>query len=85
MGRFRFKTFEDLILPGSFIIVAIDTKESGIAKIAGTHLEIIPNIYSGQSGKYYTHAAKNNPNIEVFFEEIYHSLTIYCMKMETID
>jgi len=31
---------------GTFIIVAIDTKESGIAKIAGTHLEIIPNIYS---------------------------------------
>ncbi len=39
---------------GTFIIVAIDTKESGIAKIAGTHLEIIPNIYSGQSGKYFT-------------------------------
>jgi protein pelota len=61
-------------IAGSFIIVAIDTKEAGIAKITGTHLEIIPNIYSGQSGKYYTHAAKNNPNIEVFFEEVYHSL-----------
>jgi protein pelota len=59
---------------GTFIIVAIDTKESGIAKIAGTHLEIIPNIYSGQSGKYYTQGAKNNPNIEVFFEEIYLAL-----------
>ena len=61
-------------IAGRFIIVAIDTKEAGIAKITGTHLEIIPNIYSGQSGKYYTHAAKNNPNIEVFFEEVYHSL-----------
>ena len=61
-------------IAGSFIIVAIDTKEAGIAKITGTHLEIIPNIYSGQSGKYYTHAAKNNPNIEVFFEEVYLSL-----------
>lgn len=59
---------------GTFIIVAIDTKESGIAKIAGTHLEIIPNIYSGQSGKYYTQGAKNNPNIEVFFDEIYLAL-----------
>ncbi|HSF00267.1 MAG: mRNA surveillance protein pelota [Nitrososphaerales archaeon] len=75
------KRWEDLDLKllrsdvaGSFIIVAIDTKEAGIAKITGTHLEIIPNIYSGQSGKYYTHAAKNNPNIEVFFEEVYHSL-----------
>ena len=61
-------------IAGSFIVVAIDTKEAGIAKITGTHLEIIPNIYSGQSGKYYTHTAKNNPNIEVFFEEVYHSL-----------
>ena len=61
-------------IAGSFIVVAIDTKEAGIAKITGTHLEIIPNIYSGQSGKYYTHAAKNNPNIEVFFEEVYLSL-----------
>jgi protein pelota len=75
------KRWEDLDLKllrsdvaGSFIIVAIDTKEAGIAKITGTHLEIIPNIYSGQSGKYYTHAAKNNPNIEVFFEEVYHSM-----------
>jgi len=56
---------------GTFVIVAIDTKEAGIAKITGTHLEIIPNIYSGQSGKYYTQRAKNNPNIEVFFEEVY--------------
>jgi len=75
------KRWEDLDLKllksdvaGSFIIAAIDTKEAGIAKITGTHLEIIPNIYSGQSGKYYVHAAKNNPNIEVFFEEVYHSV-----------
>jgi protein pelota len=75
------KRWEDLDLKllksdvaGSFIIVAIDTKEAGIAKITGTHLEIIPNIYSGQTGKFYTHAAKNSPNIEVFFEEVYHSV-----------
>jgi len=61
-------------IAGTFIIVAIDTKEAGIAKITGTHLEIIPNIYSGQSGKYYIHGAKNNPNIEVFFEEVYLAL-----------
>ena len=75
------KKWEDLDLKllksdvaGIFIIVAIDTKEAGIAKITGTHLEVIPNIYSGQSGKYYTHGAKNNPNIEVFFEEAYLAL-----------
>ncbi|HEU5461170.1 MAG TPA: mRNA surveillance protein Pelota [Nitrososphaeraceae archaeon] len=59
---------------GTFVIVAIDTKEAGIGKITGTHLEIIPNIYSGQSGKYYTQGAKNNPNIEVFFDEVYLAL-----------
>jgi protein pelota len=75
------KKWEDLDLKllksevaGTFIIVAIDSKEAGIAKITGTHLETIPNIYSGQSGKYYTHGAKNNPNIEVFFEEAYLAL-----------
>jgi protein pelota len=75
------KKWEDLDLKllksniaGTFIIVAIDTKEAGIAKITGTHLEIIPNIYSGQSGKYYTHGAKNDPNIEGFFEEVYLAL-----------
>jgi protein pelota len=75
------KKWEDLDLKllksdvaGTFIIVALDTKEAGIAKITGTHLEVIPNIYSGQSGKYYTHGAKNNPNIEVFFEEAYLAL-----------
>lgn len=55
---------------GTFILVAIDTKEAGIAKITGTHLQIIPNIYSGQSGKYYLQTARNNPNIEIFFDEI---------------
>lgn len=55
---------------GTFILVAIDTKEAGIAKITGTHLQIIPNIYSGQSGKYYSQNVRNNPNIEIFFDEI---------------
>jgi protein pelota len=54
----------------NFILVAIDAQEAAVAKISGTHLKIIPNIYSGQSGKRYQHAAKNNPNIEIFFEDI---------------
>ena len=54
----------------NFILVAIDAQEAAVAKISGTHLRIIPNIYSGQSGKRYQHAAKNNPNIEIFFEDI---------------
>ena len=45
-------------------------RKQTVAKIYGTHLKIIPNIYSGQSGKRYQHAPKNNPNIEIFFEDI---------------
>ena len=54
----------------NFILVAIDAQEAAVAKVSGTHLKIIPNIYSGQSGKRYQHVAKNNPNIEIFFEDI---------------
>ncbi|HEX7034009.1 MAG TPA: mRNA surveillance protein pelota [Nitrososphaera sp.] len=53
---------------GSFILVAIDTQEAAVAKVSGTHIKIIPNIYSGQSGKRYQ--TKNNPNIEVYFTDI---------------
>lgn len=52
----------------SFILVAIDTQEAAVAKISGTHVKVIPNIYSGQSGKRYQ--AKNNPSIETFFADI---------------
>src|SRR5919205_151428 len=54
----------------NFTLAAIDAQEAAVAKVSGTHLKIIPNIYSGQSGKRYQHAAKNNPNIEIFFEDI---------------
>lgn len=37
----------------SFILVAIDTQEAAVAKVSGTHVKVIPNIYSGQSGKRY--------------------------------
>jgi protein pelota len=51
----------------SFILVAIDTQEAAVAKVSGTHVKIIPNIYSGQSGKRYQ---TKNPNIEVYFADI---------------
>jgi protein pelota len=55
----------------SFILTAVDLQEAAVAEVSGTHLKIIPNIYSGQSGKRYQQAAKkNNPNIRIFFEEI---------------
>ena len=49
-----------------FLLIAIDTKDCGIGRLKGTHLELTPNIYSGSSGKRY----KSNFNIEKFFEII---------------
>ena len=53
-----------------FILVAIDTADCGIARLKGTHLEFMPNIYSGSSGKRY----KTNFKIEKFFVQVQHSL-----------
>lgn len=49
-----------------FVLVAIDTAECGIARLKGTHIEFIPNIYSGLGGKRY----KTNFDIEKFFEQV---------------
>ena len=51
----------------SFILVAIDTQEAAVAKVSGTNVKVIPNIYSGQSGKRYH---TKNPNIETYFVDI---------------
>jgi protein pelota len=52
--------------------VAIDTQEAAIAKVSGTHVKVIPNIYSGQSGKRYQ---TKNPNIETYFVDIAKTLS----------
>jgi len=49
-----------------FLLVAIDTGDCGIARLKGTHLQFIPNIYSGSSGKRY----KTNFSIEKFFDQV---------------
>ena len=56
------------------VLVAIDTGDCGIARLKGTHLEFLPNIYSGSGGKRY----KTNFNIEKFFEQVRQALmTVY--------
>ncbi|MDH3395774.1 MAG: mRNA surveillance protein Pelota [Nitrosopumilus sp.] len=50
----------------AFVLVAIDTSDCGIARLRGTHLEFMPNIYSGSGGKRY----KTNFNIEKFFDQV---------------
>lgn len=38
---------------GGFVLVAIDRSDCGVGRLAGTHLEVMPNIYSGAGGKRY--------------------------------
>jgi protein pelota len=63
-----------------FILVAIDTGDCGIARLRGTHLEFMPNIYSGSGGKRY----KTNFNIEKFFEQVQHAVSTIIKKGDSI-
>ena len=49
-----------------FILIAVDTGDCGIGRLKGTHLHLLPNLYSGSSGKRY----KSNFKIETFFDDI---------------
>lgn len=51
---------------GSFLLVAIDTTDCGIGRLTGTHLKLVPNLYSGASGKRY----RSKFNIEDFFRDV---------------
>ncbi|MDE1726138.1 MAG: pelota family protein [Thaumarchaeota archaeon] len=55
----------------SFLLVAIDTTDCGIGRLTGTHLNLMPNMYSGASGKRY----KSKFNIEDFFKDIQSAMT----------
>lgn len=48
--------------PG-FVIAAIDTRECGIGRIAGTRLELLPTIRSGAAGKRYRQKFEPGPYI----------------------
>ncbi len=63
-----------------FLLVAIDTGDCGIARLKGTHLQFIPNIYSGSGGKRY----KTNFNIENFFEQVQQALFSIIKEMDSI-
>ncbi len=55
---------------GNFLLVAIDTSDCGIGRLTGTHLKLMPNLYSGASGKRY----KTKFNIEDFFADVKHAI-----------
>jgi protein pelota len=63
-----------------FVLVAIDTGDCGIARLRGTHLEFMPNIYSGSGGKRY----KTNFNIEKFFEQVQQAVSSVIKKGDSI-
>ena len=63
-----------------FLLVAIDTSDCGIARLHGTHLQFVPNIYSGSGGKRY----KTNFNIEKFFEKVHQAIFSIIRKEDSI-
>ena len=64
----------------AFVLVAIDTSDCGIARLRGTHLEFMPNIYSGSGGKRY----KTNFNIEKFFDQVQQAIFSIAKKEDCI-
>jgi len=63
-----------------FLLVAIDSGDCGIARLMGTHLKFVPNIYSGSGGKRY----KTNFNIEKFFEQVKQAIISIIKKVDSI-
>lgn len=63
-----------------FLLIAIDTSDCGIARLHGTHLQFVPNIYSGSGGKRY----KTNFNIEKFFEQVQQAMLSIIKKEDLI-
>jgi protein pelota len=71
----QWKQIQSTILKDSgnntiYLLISIDIQEAAIALVTGTHVKILPNIYSGQSGKRFQGSKKINPNIDNFFDEI---------------
>lgn len=64
----------------SFILVAIDTTDCGIGRLSGTHLNLIPNLYSGASGKRY----KSKFNIEEFFGDVASAISSFIREGDQI-
>ena len=64
----------------TFVLVAIDTGDCGIGKLKGTHLHLLPNMYSGSSGKRY----KSNFKIEKFFDDVVKVLSTIVQKDDTV-
>jgi protein pelota len=57
----------------SYVLVALDTREAGIGLVKGTHLQLLPTVESGISGKMYQDSRKKPTN---YFEKIADSMSV---------
>ena len=57
----------------SYAIVALDSREAGIGVVKGTHLQLLPNLESGISGKMYQDTRKKPTN---YFEKVADALAV---------
>ena len=77
----RWNSFDRTLLSkhekNGFVLIAIDSKDCGIGRLKGTHLQFLPNIYSGAGGKRY----KTEFKIERFFEDVNKAVAT-CLKKE---
>jgi len=85
ISKKKWLPFEKKLLESSnnqvgFVLVAIDTGDCGIARLRGTHLEFMPNMYSGSGGKRY----KTNFNIEKFFEQVQQAVSTILKKEDVV-
>ena len=74
------KLVESNTKQNGFLLVAIDTGDCGIARLHGTHLQFVPNIYSGSGGKRY----KTNFNIEKYFLQIQQAILSIIKDVDSI-
>ena len=57
----------------NFVIVALDRREAGIGVVKGTHLQILPTIESGITGKMYQDSKKGGSG---YFEKVADALAV---------
>ncbi|MGI0090749.1 MAG: pelota family protein [Nitrososphaerales archaeon] len=70
----QLKLIEGTNLPrDNYVIVALDMREAGIGIIRGTHLQILPGVESGITGKMYQTSKRTGAG---YFEKIADSLSI---------
>ncbi|MDA4111169.1 MAG: hypothetical protein OK439_01415, partial [Thaumarchaeota archaeon] len=57
----------------NYVVIALDRREAGIGVIKGTHLQILPTIESGITGKMYQDSKKGGTN---YFEKIADAMSV---------